>query len=94
MKSCELCFYWQAQQHLSQKHLETPEQGCELSRGRLAGAEGWFSPGLGWILLPQLQLQGMSVGEPCGMLAPLHGSACATLNTCRGFAVSVPEPEG
>lgn len=36
---------------------------------------------------------GTSVGETCGMLARLHGFACATLNTCRGFAVSAPEPE-
>lgn len=38
--------------------------------------------------------EGTSAGETCGMLARLHGFACATLNTCRGFAVCVPEPKG
>lgn len=38
--------------------------------------------------------EGTSVGETCGMLAPLHGFACGTLNTCRGFAVRAPEPKG
>lgn len=38
--------------------------------------------------------EGTSVGETCGMLARLHGFACAALNTCRGFAVCAPEPKG
>lgn len=38
--------------------------------------------------------EGTSVGETCGMLARLHGFACATLNMCRGFAVCAPEPKG
>lgn len=38
--------------------------------------------------------EGTSVGETCGMLARLHGFACATLNMFRGFAVCAPEPKG
>lgn len=60
----------------------------------MAAAESLFSPGAGMDPAATAAAVGVSVGETCGMLAQLHGFACAALNMCSGFAVSAPEPKG
>lgn len=68
--------------------------GLWAQLGRAGCCRGLVQPGVRMDPAVTAAAAQTSVGETCGMLAWLHGFACAMLNTCRGFAGSAPEPEG